>query len=631
MDFKQLQLKKSSNLKQHIKYILLGLILCLCHFALFPQISKKDSIISLIKTANHDTTRINILNELIDNENDDKISMQYNEQMKALSEKLSQSNENDIKIKGKKGLAFFLNNIGYISKKKGNNLKALEYYHKSLKILEEIGDKTNIGISLSNIGVIYENQGDLASALEYYFKSLKIQEGIKDKAGIARALNNIGVIYSKQNNLILSLEYYHKSLKIQEEINDNSGIANSLYNIGVNYAYLKQYEKAINYIQRSLVLEKKMGNKYGISFSFNNLGSIYFSLNKYKLSLAYSDSSLSLAEELGFPENIRNVEEIISKTYEELGQHQKALLHYKKYIVMRDSISNDETRKASFKKQVQFEFEKKEDAIKAEQEKKDLQTQLQIQKKNYWIYALAGASVILILSFFIAFLYFKQNKLRTQQSNLQLEQKLLRSQMNPHFIFNALGAIQSFIQKNKSDEATNYLSKFARLVRLILENSRMDYVSLEKEVKTLENYLQLQQLLFENGFDYTISVDEKIDQENICIPPMLAQPFIENALKHGIAPNQAKGNIHISFKSANNLILFEVTDNGIGITKAMELKGITGNEHKSLATEITNERLLNFNKNNKRKIEITIDELKNKMNDVIGTKVTFEIPFKYSA
>jgi LytS/YehU family sensor histidine kinase len=214
---------------------------------------------------------------------------------------------------------------------------------------------------------------------------------------------------------------------------------------------------------------------------------------------------------------------------------------------------------------------------------------------------------------------------------LELEQKLLRSQMNPHFIFNALGAIQSFIQKNEKDEATSYLSKFSRLIRLILENSRLNYVSLAKELKSLQDYLQLQQLLFDNKFDYNIDVDEKIDIENINIPPMLAQPFIENALKHGLANSDKKGMLNISFKLKDNLILFDVVDNGVGLQKALELKPMVDGPHQSLATEITKERLNNMNKKiGGKKINIIVQELTGKMNEIIGTKVTFEIPFEYS-
>ena len=196
--------------------------------------------------------------------------------------------------------------------------------------------------------------------------------------------------------------------------------------------------------------------------------------------------------------------------------------------------------------------------------------------------------------------------------------------MNPHFIFNSLIAIESYIYDNDPATAGAYLSKFAQLMRQTLENSAEEYITLEKEILALQNYLTLQQLRFENTFNFTIHVDDAIDTSQIHIPPMLTQPFIENAIEHGFKKNQGTGQIQINFKLKDNCLLGEVIDNGIGIyqnQKPQEIKPI----HKSMALSITTERLQLLNKGASKKISLNIQEL-NKEGTVTGTGVYFSIP-----
>ena len=210
-----------------------------------------------------------------------------------------------------------------------------------------------------------------------------------------------------------------------------------------------------------------------------------------------------------------------------------------------------------------------------------------------------------------------------------MEQKLLRTQMNPHFIFNSLGAINTFIQEDKSDEASDYLIKFSRLTRLILNNSRKEYISLDEEINTLKYYMDLQNMLSDGTINYNINVDEKLDLKNAKVPPMLAQPFIENSLKHGFKNKEGLKEINVKFsKSKNsNALLFEVQDNGIGINKAKEAKTQTDENHESFAMQITEERLTNLNKYRSEKIKIHLEELINTEGIISGTLVNFTIPY----
>jgi len=201
--------------------------------------------------------------------------------------------------------------------------------------------------------------------------------------------------------------------------------------------------------------------------------------------------------------------------------------------------------------------------------------------------------------------------------------------MNPHFIFNSLTSIQNFILDEEADKASKYLSLFSKLVRNILDSSTEEHVTLQEEIQTIENYLELQKIRFHDKFDYTIDVDEAIHPENIVIPPMLAQPFIENSIEHGIKHRKTKGDIFIRFRLKKGSIVFEVEDNGVGREKAKDILFHQNKEHKSLATAITLERIRVLNKRRRHKIALRIEDLTSENNKPTGTLVVIDIPINF--
>jgi ligand-binding sensor domain-containing protein len=222
----------------------------------------------------------------------------------------------------------------------------------------------------------------------------------------------------------------------------------------------------------------------------------------------------------------------------------------------------------------------------------------------------------------------EQQKLQLEKEVVELEQKALRLQMNPHFIFNALNSIQSQIGTGKEQEARYYLAKFSRLMRQILDNSRNTVITLEEEVNTLENYLLIEKFCNGERFDYEITIDKNIEQDFVKIPPMLLQPFVENAIKHGMKFHDAdaRGLIEIAFHEKGNLLECSVTDNGIGRTKAGELnKSSKETYHQSTALLVTQERLDLLNEN-KHLQSLEIIDLYHPDGSAAGTQVIVRIP-----
>ncbi len=243
--------------------------------------------------------------------------------------------------------------------------------------------------------------------------------------------------------------------------------------------------------------------------------------------------------------------------------------------------------------------------------------------KEGWFIFIVLFSAIGIAAF-IWRLRLKDIKLEVQ--NMELNQKLLRLQMNPHFIFNSLTSIQNYIYSNQTHLAGQYLSDFARLIRLILENSRHEYISLDKEIETISLYMELQLLRFPQGFEFELQVDPLLDPEITFVPPMLAQPFLENALEHGLK-QKTGGLIQVSYKMIDNKIRFEVRDNGIGLTATVNKPKDVYLNKESLSTAICKERLQVLEHKFKCKIPLVIEEIIG-TNGVEGTRVVFDIPLE---
>ncbi len=276
--------------------------------------------------------------------------------------------------------------------------------------------------------------------------------------------------------------------------------------------------------------------------------------------------------------------------------------------------------------QTRYESERKDTEIVSLSQKNELK-ELQLLQTRWFLVGLGGLLILILL---LAIILIRQNKLRNSQQTLLFQQRLFRTQMNPHFLFNSLASIQNFIIKEKPTEASDYLSRFSKLVRQILNNSVEEYIPLEDEVNSIENYLELQKIRHRDMFDYTLEVDEEFDMETTLIPPMLAQPFIENSIEHGFKHKEGKGNMKIRFRLNGRLICFELEDDGVGREKALQIMQSQNKNHQSMSTEINRQRIIALNRKLKRKITLDIIDLKDEFGKAAGTKVIILIPENFN-
>ena len=287
------------------------------------------------------------------------------------------------------------------------------------------------------------------------------------------------------------------------------------------------------------------------------------------------------------------------------GKYNLALSFYEKFKVIGDSIQDALNKEKYNDLMIKYDMDQTKQKIKLMTQKTKIQD-LELDKMNAWLVAMI---VIMLLGSVAIVVSFRINKLKAKHKLMSLDQKVLLSQMNPHFLFNALTAVQSLVLDHESDKANLYLSELGALVRNILEDSREEQISLRKELNTLEKYIDLQKLRLDFPLEFRFDIDESIDIDELNIPPMLTQPFIENALVHANLKQVNKPEILIKLEIVDhNFVAFSIQDNGIGIQEG-RTKSLM-KEKKSLAMQIARDRIQIYNYKSKLQMRLDVIDLK---------------------
>ncbi|MFH2142935.1 MAG: DUF2225 domain-containing protein [Bacteroidota bacterium] len=533
-----------------------------------------------------------------------------------------ESNSDESTVTNKIGMSNALNQIGNVYYRWSDYENALKFYEEGLKIKEEINDLEGLPSSYNNIGNIYFSWSKYNKALEYYLKALKIKEKQSEKVELANYMINIGSAYLSLENFDNAQQYYKKALELSKEQNNKHMETSCLINIGVLYFEKGDYLKALTYYDQAYSMVLKLGSKLEQAYILRNMGETYIALKDFLKAKENISQSIVIAEK-------ENLNSLISELYyyqyvieNNNNNYQDALEYYIKYSKLNDSIYNEESSKKLNDLLSKYEYEKKDMEIKQKNIEITAKQRKIIQQRLFFI---SSILLIILISLFIYYLY--RNKETRRRTILESElnkqmQKSLSAQMNPHFISNALNSIQKYFLKNDIEKANEYLADFGSLIRSILENSRKFKIPLSDELQSIQLYINLEQMRLENKFTYLIEIDDSIDINNTLIPSMIIQPYIENAIWHGIAPlNHGGGLITINFKKQTNNLICEILDNGIGLKQSNEMKSQYRKKHKSLGMSINKERLDLLNKSGKINFSVDVVDLSDLNKELSGTKV----------
>lgn len=429
-------------------------------------------------------------------------------------------------------------------------------------------------------GIVNRAMFNNETALHYLKKGMKLALERKKYDQVITTLTESALVYNQLKNETLALKYLNQSLVLatEKEILDAA-----LYNHLASFHYShKNYAQALKYLDLEATYNTSISNTidYYINYSgvYIGLGELdkakphILFLEEQHANLGEYDRQLATFNIVEYYLRTRNFEKA-AHYFAKVESEQQAYYSAEKVQMTQDLITK-------------YQLNEKENNIHLlNQEKSLIESQLRV--RNY-VVALAVSLFVIALALGFAFFFRQRSKRATYEAQLlQMEDRLLRSQMEPHFIFNALSSLQALIVQKRTEESSEYLAKFARLLRLGLEHSRKKYVPLADEKEALTNYLDLQQLRFSDLFEYTFT-DTTNKRELILIPPLMLQPFVENAIYHGFQNIDYKGQLDISIELSEPFIKCTIRDNGTGIRK----NNSTGRDVKSsLSTTITRERL----------------------------------------
>lgn len=489
---------------------------------------------------------------------------------------------------------------------------------------------------LVNIGHIHFELGNTHKAKECFLEGQELSIGLGLDFITGQLLNALGEVYNFENNLSKSIQYYQQSLIKFYNINNGSGLAIVHKNIGKAFFDNGDTELAKKNYELSYQFSKNIEGTGEKGELYYLMSELYLKENRLQLAELNIRKAIKYWEDKNHFIPANKAYLLYSKIKSEQGDFPQSNKYLNKYIDFSDSIYKLETDRKVAELSELFKSEQKERKI-VEQEKKleeEKSERMLIQnklaytnKQNQLILVILVISLSLFVAIFLIIrIRNKQEQLKKKQKEIELQQTLLRSQMNPHFIFNAMSVIQSYIYDEDIPNSSKFLVHFSKLMRLILENNTKEFISLDKEVEIINRYLVIQKMRFENRFEFTIEDSAIEDHSRISVPPMMVQPFLENAIEHGDLDNVKDGLIRVHCAIVGDLFIFTIEDNGVGRKAALQKKkSIDSEKHRSMAIELTKSRISLLNEKYKSKGYLRIDDL-DKENQT-GTIVTIATPF----
>ena len=516
--------------------------------------------------------------------------------------------------------------LGQINSELGRYSETLQQYSEALQIAEKHEATRYIPVLLHNIGTVYLKQKQYEKSLDYLHQAYALYEENHDDNNMLNSLNDIGSIYQEMDSLHRALEYYEDALQIAEE-RKAAGITTPLLNnTGHLYIKLANYPESISYLYRGLEMATVTRSRSKILYAYLGLGKVHFKTRQYEKALSFAWKSLTLLEETGNIEHRNEVHELLANIYAATGRYQQA---YEQQILFQrytDSVMNLETTRKIISLEMEYQYKEEQLSAQLKEEQLILENEKTRERlasvTNQKLWLVIGIMALILVLLFI----FMNNNVRSLQlktRNVLTEQKLLRSQMTPHFMFNSLSVLQGIILNKEYDKSIRYLSKFSGLLRLSLENSMQTMVPLSKELAAIEQYMIVQNIARRVPFQYQICVPEQVDSQVLLIPPMLVQPFVENAIKHGFCELCEHQKIEIALRSDHHCLTCQITDNGMGVHMHQQK---SDRQTTSISTNLIRERLTLLGREFNIDLGIIISDRGD--GHQTGTQVTIRLPYK---
>lgn len=566
------------------------------------------------------------------------------------------------------------NNLGWLETQQGHFNEADAHFTAALRHFTRIGNPAFTSVTRSNMGWLADKQGDRAAALMHFQEALKDSEAAKDSASTAILLYSIGTIYSKMKEYDRARSFMQRSLELEERIGRTSKQANCLLAIGNTwrsegdaaqaqalYARADQLfritrdhygagmvqensgdlylesdpRKALPFYQRALAHYDTLDSPADKAYILQRIGMTYAGMDRYADAEASYTACMQLATSTGSTELVMELHLSLAELAVKQGKSDVAIGHYQRHMALKDSLRSEASERELMRLRATFETEQAERENALLKAENALSRANEAKLKARWT-AAAAVSIGLVLLLALLYRNYRQRgrhtkeverfnaELQAQRDQVQhmndlLELKVLRSQLNPHFIHNCQNSAIAMVKEGRSIEALAYLQGLSKLMRLVLEHSVNDRITVEEEMAFLRLYVKLESLRLP-GLQFEVDADRGLLDEEAELPALLVQPFVENALWHGLAAKEAPRQLSIRFTATDKGLRCAVRDNGVGRTVATRNDG-----QRSLGTELINERLQLLTHRLQQKGRFTVNDLKDGAGHPAGTEVVIEL------
>lgn len=597
------------------------------------QEKELDSLLTLLKKhQQQDTLRVNILNQIPQyyTVTDISKSEAYIEEAIMISEGINYT----------KGLAEAYMKYGVLNVQQGDYNEALKHTLQAKQLQDSLYDTQGVILTNSAIAQIYTHLKKPEKAVEMQLENLSFFKNDSLNLSKARIHFYLATAYGDIYDYKNAKDHYKKAKHIAQKNNFQTGVHIANSSLGTIARFEGDYQKSIDYLESALAFYQSNNQTANVAHTNFELAKSYGKTGQTDKAIVLNQAAIEVYQNQNNIKTLSNAYVNHSDYYKAKNNYTKSYDYFVKHSKLKDSLYSIEKVNAIEEMQAKYETEK----IKKEKETAEQQAEIAKLETQRNKYLLISACIIALLILVVSLFYLNRIKARKKaevtlielketQKRLALEKqyrdtelKALKAQMNPHFIFNALNSIQEYILLNQKDLASDYLGKFADLIRTYLNHSDAGYISISEEIDSLNLYLELEKLRFEDKLNYRIIVDQSINTESYSIPTMFIQPYVENALKHGLLHKKNDRKLDISFKqSAANIIECIITDNGIGRAKSQIINSKKQRLHKSFALKASKSRLELLNEKADHKIGVEIEDLF-RNEEASGTKVTLKIP-----
>ncbi len=550
-----------------------------------------------------------------------------------------------------------------------NDLKqAFKYYERTFSLSDSLNFIFGKSLAQINLGILLSVTGNFMSSNEAYFKAIEFAKQCGAKRQVAISLNNIGENFQSLNELERCRQYTFQAIEINKDLKAWRGVA-------INYELLqrcdveeKKYEEARVHLDLGFPFAKLSKENYILSLFFvgygklsairNNLDSanilfkkgmdhardegdqrnlyeVYMAMADYlpRLPLAtkieYFDSAFQISTRTRYREGVGKSAQALSAIYDKENLQDSSMRYYHIYRSNFDSMFSENNRRNVIIRETDWQIKQKEI------ENKHLKELSVIQKRDLiFKNSLLIASGILLILLIITFVAVNKNiNNAKQQAEADLNKKIaevrmesLRAQMNPHFIFNSLNSIENFMMRNERREASDYLQKFSSLIRIILQNSRAQLVPFVQDLEAIQLYIELEQLRFNHKFNVKTIIDPELMNEDYQVPPLLIQPYVENAIIHGLSQKE-DGDLELLVKAEiiDGYIIYTIEDTGIGRALSEKYNEHKKSIHKSVGLDLSKERISIFNVQYNGNGSVVIEDLPQINGEPGGTRAVLRI------